>query len=381
MAREYRAFTVTPEENDTPVKKIIRRKFHFSSRLMTKIKYQDLIEINGERAPGWALLNTGDEVKVYFPKEKSGFSPEDIPISVLYEDEDLLLINKQAGITVHPTKGHPAHTIANGLMRYMEQSGDSFKIRFVNRLDMDTSGVLIVAKNARAQAALNEQMLAGITAKEYLAFCRGIWKPQDLLAAQGTSFPSYVHLSLKENQRPFDNAPNKTAITSKLSGEPLRAYSTATAQESLSPLRKSAAHRAFTASVFQTANSVLRIEAPIGRRADGMIGRTVLPETEGGQMCITEVNLLFQYPDAFLCRCCLLTGRTHQIRVHLSGLGHPLLGDTLYGEPSPLLPRRHALHAYSFAFTHPVTQKRLCVRAPLPPELLSLHHTLLKQID
>ena len=169
MHMEKLSFIVMDEEAGLQVKKLIRSKYHLSSRMMTKIKYGDLISINGETQPGYFVVSTGDKVTISLPDERSHFQPEDIPILPLYEDDDFLIINKQPGVTVHPTKGHPNHTIANGIMSYMSSRGESFKVRFVNRLDMDTSGVLVVAKNQIVQADLNRQMMAGETIKEYLA--------------------------------------------------------------------------------------------------------------------------------------------------------------------------------------------------------------------
>ena len=147
-------YTVTTEDEGQPVKWIIRNRFSFSARMRTKIKHGELATLNGEKALGWLPVAAGDVIEINLPDEKSDFEAEDIPISVVFEDDDLLVINKQAGIVVHPTMGQPRHTMANAVMYYMEKTGQSFKIRFVNRLDRDTSGLLIVAKNAFAQEEL-----------------------------------------------------------------------------------------------------------------------------------------------------------------------------------------------------------------------------------
>ncbi|HML38690.1 MAG TPA: RluA family pseudouridine synthase, partial [Bacillota bacterium] len=107
-------------------------------------------------------------------EEDSHFEPEDIPISVVYEDDDLLIINKQPGYVVHPTKGHPCRTMANGIMNYMIKSGKHFKIRFVNRLDMDTSGLLAIAKNSHCQDDIQRQMYENGVTKKYVAVVHGI---------------------------------------------------------------------------------------------------------------------------------------------------------------------------------------------------------------
>lgn len=303
-------FTVSEEEEGKPIKKVIRSKYSFSSRMMTKIKYNDLISVNGEKVPGWFQVKAGDLVTVSFLDETSNFDPEDIPIYPLYSDEDLLFINKQPGVTVHPTKGHPNHTIANGLMKYMYDNGEKFKVRFVNRLDMDTSGILLIAKNSMSQADLNRQMSQGETEKAYIALASGILKEKN-----------------------------------------------------------------FT------------IDLPIGSPAPGKIGRRVVEEDEGFPS-VTEVEVLAVNPEVeteikgindeskkekgvSLLKIKLLTGRTHQIRVHLSHLGHPLIGDPLYGGDINLF-NRQALHAMFFSCTHPVKGGRLNIKAPLPSDMESL---------
>ena len=288
-------FTVTAEEAGIPVKKLIRSKFRFSSRLMTKIKRDDLITLNGNRVPGWVPADEGDEISVDLPEEKSSFPAEDIPIEAVFEDDDILVINKQPGITVHPTSGHQSHTIANGLMKYMADRGESYKIRFVNRLDMDTSGLLIVAKNSHAQNELTRQMKANLTDKRYIAIVHGII-PED----------------------------------------------------------------------------EFKIDLPIGRPADGNIRRCVMAESDGGQASLTEVKVLRRFDSGFTeVELHLVTGRTHQIRVHMSHRGNPLVGDWLYGGDTSLFPRQ-ALHAFSLSFAHPVSGAPVTCRAPLPDDMKKL---------
>jgi len=299
---EKLSFVVSEEEAGVQAKKLIRSKYHLSSRMMTKIKYQDLIMINGEKVPGYVTLNMGDVVVVSIPEETSQFPPEDIPIYPLYEDDDFLIINKQAGVTVHPTKGHPDHTIANGLMKYMSDTQTSFKVRFVNRLDMDTSGVLVIAKNQITQADLNKQMLYGETTKEYIAIVAG--------------------------------CPAEDSFT---------------------------------------------IDLPIGAPEPGMIGRRVVSKNEEGFPSQTEVTVIEKTKEGekefSLLKVKLLTGRTHQIRVHLSHIGHPILGDPLYGGDMTYISRQ-ALHAARFLCKHPLKHVPLDVNAPLPYDMKALLQTL-----
>ena len=164
---------VTSEEYGLTINQILRSNYKFSARFKTKMKYQSLVDLNGTPAMGYIKPDIGDIIGVRLPEEKSDFPPEDIPLDIIYEDDDLIIINKQPGIIVHPTKGHPEHTIANGIMKYMADSGQSFKVRFANRIDMDTSGIIIVAKNANAQNELSNQMRHNTVVKKYIAVVEG----------------------------------------------------------------------------------------------------------------------------------------------------------------------------------------------------------------
>lgn len=286
---------VTEEELGLTINTILRLNYKFSSRFKTKMKYQSLVDLNGTPTPGYIRPAVGDIIGVRLPEEKSDFEPEDIPLDILYEDDDLILVNKQPGIIVHPTKGHPSHTIANAVMKYMLDSGQSFKIRFANRIDMDTTGIIIVAKNANAQNDLSSQMRRSTVVKKYYA--------------------------LVEGNVPEDH---------------------------------------FT------------IDLPIGRPTQESIQRTVM--TEGGKNAISEVRVCERYSSAVygdhtLVEVTLHTGRTHQIRVHLSHIGHPIAGDTLYGGSTDLIDHQ-ALHAHYIEFDHPVTKERVSFEAPLPEDMI-----------
>ena len=346
-------YTVTADDvaAGLTIKQLVRTNFTFSSRMMTKLKQQHLVKLNGEDIPWWISPAEGEVISVLLPEEKSDFPPEDIPISVVYEDDDILVINKQPGVVVHPTKGKPCHTIANGLQKKMLDEGASYKIRFVNRLDMNTSGLLIIAKNSHAQHSLVKQMndeALGLH-KKYKAIVVG-----ELPEDEGT------------------------------------------------------------------------IDLPIGRPDPDEVERWVLPVEDGGYPSITHYKVLDRVNGHSLVELELETGRTHQIRVHLSYIGYPILGDHLYcngdpfeyrrihGDPRP--PRaakssdsnsasdvasegnergdysdttesrltyetfpeivsdlidRQALHAYSLTLKHPVTGVELHLEAPLPTDMQS----------
>ncbi|MBE6027068.1 MAG: RluA family pseudouridine synthase [Clostridiales bacterium] len=286
--------TVTSEESGLTINQILRKNYKFSSRFRTKMKYQSLVDLNGTPTPGYVKPGVGDVIGVRLPQESSDFEPEDIPLDIVYEDDDLIVVNKQAGIIVHPTKGHPEHTIANAVMKYMFDSGQSFKVRFANRIDMDTTGIIIVAKNANAQNELSSQMRRNTVVKKYYALVEG---------------------NIEEDH--------------------------------------------FT------------VELPVGRPDQVSIRRAVM--TEGGKDARSEVNVLERYPsqrygDHTLVEVILHTGRTHQIRVHLSHLGHPIAGDSLY-DGGTFLISRQALHAYYIEFDHPMTKKRVSFETDIPDDI------------
>ena len=281
--------TVTEEEYGMSINEILRSNFNFSARFKTKIKFQNLLDLNGVQAKGFMKPEVGDLISIRLPKETSDFPAEDIPIDVLYEDDDLLIINKQPGIIVHPTKGHPYHTIANGLMKYMQDTGQEFKVRFANRIDMDTSGIIICAKNANCQDSISNQMKGQDVVKKYVAIVHG---------------------------RVEDDCV---------------------------------------------------INLPVGRPDEVSIRRCVMEE---GKDATTIVKVLEAFDDYSLLELTIMTGRTHQIRVHLSHIGHPIIGDALYEGEAPGLIERQALHAYHIEFIHPMTEERLTIEAPYPDDML-----------
>ena len=285
---------VTTEESGLTINQILRQNYRFSARFRTKMKYQSLVDLNGTPTPGYIKPGVGDVIGVRLPEETSDFEPEDIPLDIIYEDDDLILVNKQPGVIVHPTKGHPQHTIANGVMKYMMDSGQSFKVRFANRIDMDTTGIIIVAKNANAQNELSSQMRRSTVVKKYYALVEG---------------------NVEEDH--------------------------------------------------------FEINLPIGRPDEVSIRREVM--YEGGKNALSEVNVLERYDSEkygshTLVEVILHTGRTHQIRVHLTHIGHVIAGDELYGGRPDLI-QRQALHAYYIEFDHPITKERVSFRTGLPDDI------------
>ena len=283
-------YTVTDLDIGSSIKEIIRQNFSFSSRMMARIKRNDCIYLNGNPVRLFIVPNLGDIIEIDLPEEQSHFTPQNIPIISLFEDDDLLVINKPAGYVVHPTSGHPVNTIANGIAKYMIDTNQSFKIRFINRLDMDTSGLLVIAKNAHCQDSIVKQMKAGKVIKKYIAVVNGIL-PND----KGT------------------------------------------------------------------------IDLPIGRPDPERVERSVM---EGGHPSITHYTVLQSFEHGYsLVELQLETGRTHQIRVHMSHIGFPIVGDHLYGKENARLIERQALHAHFISFYHPISDELIELTAEIPGDI------------
>ena len=299
-------YTVTSDDVNMTVKLVLKKRLNFSRRLLTKLKQGGgKVTRNGFEVRLFADVIEGDVIDVEMPEERCNFIPQDIPVDAVYEDDDMLVINKQPWVVVHPTMGHPAGTIANGLMKRMDDTGIHYKIRFVNRLDRDTSGLMIVAKNSHCQDVMTKLMKSDKVIKRYLTVVHGIIKED-----KGT------------------------------------------------------------------------VDLPIGRRDPDDIQRCVM---EDGYPSVTHYKVLERFygggasDDVFapengftLLELRLETGRTHQIRVHMSHTGHPLAGDTLYGREEPELIARQALHAAYLTFPHPVTGEDVHLEAALPDDIQEL---------
>lgn len=281
-------FTVPPSSPVLPVYKFLRSQTGISLTLWRKIKNRGSIAINTCPAAVSDLVYPGDTITVSWPNT-SFINPENLPLMILYEDEWLLVVNKPAGMLVHPTSGQHSGTLGNAVLHYYSTQNSSNGFHPVNRLDRNTSGLVLLAKRPDIQNMLsqnNQQIL-----KQYLAIAGGI--------------------------------PNN-------------------------------------------AHGV--IDKPIGRKPGSIIEREVRPD---GQQAITCYRVLTTFSNACLLEVTLKTGRTHQIRVHLSYIGCPLLGDDLYGGPINQL-QRQALHAATLSFPHPITKQRLTIVSPLPADLTNL---------
>lgn len=166
---------VREEEEGKMVRQVLRNRFRFSRRMFRRLKEAKAVEVNGEKVFLTSRVYKGDWIQIRLPHDTGeGMVPQPIPVDVLYEDEDLIVLDKQPGVVVHPTKNHPDQTLANGLAHYWRERGEFHLIRPVTRLDKDTSGLIVFAKHAHAHAVLSGQMKKKRYHREYLAVVYGM---------------------------------------------------------------------------------------------------------------------------------------------------------------------------------------------------------------
>lgn len=166
-------YIVQEEEQGKKAIDIMARSMNLSSRMIRKCKQEKLLTVNGEIRSVNAIMLSGDVIGVHMEPETNIFNPEPIPVEIIYEDEDILVVNKPSGLVVHPTKGHPTGTLGNALAWHAIKKRENYKIRFVNRLDRDTTGLVIIAKNGFAQQFISDKMQEGAVEKIYLALVHG----------------------------------------------------------------------------------------------------------------------------------------------------------------------------------------------------------------
>lgn len=245
--------------------------------------------VNGQVVKSKYKLASGDQVAILPEKPKQiDLKPEKIPLDIVYEDDDVIIVNKPQGMVVHPAPGHPDHTLVNALLYHSPLStiNGEFRPGIVHRIDKDTSGLLMVAKNDLAHRSLAAQLKAKTNQREYIALVHGVIKEE-----QGT------------------------------------------------------------------------INAPLGRSLKDRKKQAVVAD---GRHAVTHFKVLERFNHYTLVACQLETGRTHQIRVHMKYIGHPLAGDPLYGPRKTLPGHGQYLHARLLGFKHPRTGKEMTFTAPLP---------------
>ena len=275
--------------NELNIKEVLRKSLSMSSRLITKIKYNHLY-LNGSHCSVNSTVQPGDIVCVDFNyNEDNGniVSNPQIKLDILYEDELYIIINKPSNMPVHPSMEHYTDSLSNGVKTYFDSIHLHKKIRPVNRLDKDTSGIVVFAKNEYAQENFKP------ICKEYIAIINGIFSGNGI------------------------------------------------------------------------------IDLPIGRKNGSIIERCI--DYENGDSAITEYEVIKNISEYNLSivKCTLMTGRTHQIRVHLANKLSPILGDTLYGSTSNLI-NRQALHSYPLRLIHPINKKVVDIYAPIPEDISNI---------
>ena len=272
---------------------LLRYKLKLSGTLLRRIKWlEDGILLDGERVTTRAVVQKGQELSVRLsdPTSKSGIPPVELSLDIVYEDRDIIIINKAPGMPSHPGPGHWQDSLGNALMAHWEKTDPYADFHPVHRLDKGTSGLMVVAKHPFAQDKLRESLHTGSFRREYLAVCEGVPSP-----AEGI------------------------------------------------------------------------IDAPIGRAPDSIIQRQV--NGLDCQSAVTHYKVLGSHSGRSLISLQLETGRTHQIRVHMAHIGHPLTGDFLYGLERQDI-TRPALHSHKLSIFHPVSESEISFRSPLPSDML-----------
>lgn len=284
-------------EEGTKIREYLKTELGLSTRLIRSASIDKRIFVNDEVVKMNRILNAGEIIKIDLAKDESqDIAPEKMDIGIIYEDEDILVVNKKPFMVVHPTKSYQSGTLANGVINYFMESNQNCIVRLVSRLDMNTSGLIIIAKNQFSHGMLSKEMSENKVEKRYLAI---------------------VHGNLEKESGTID----------------------------------------------------LPIYKPEG--IENGIRRVI---DERGQRSVTHYKVIESFENASLVECKLETGRTHQIRVHLNSIGHPIYGDTLYGygEEEEELIKRQALHAYALDFKSPRTGEMLSLKSELPQDILDL---------
>lgn len=272
-------------QNEINIRQVLREHFGISNRLLLKLKRNKKIYLNNSNNIYLDIptkVNDLIRVNLDFEENNSNIVPTKMNLKILYEDDSLLIIDKPPHMPVHPSLNNYENSLSNGVKYYFDSINLHRLIRPINRLDKDTSGIVMFAKNEYIQSRLTNYI------KEYIAI-----------------------------------------VVGKLEGKGI-------------------------------------IDKPIKRKADSIIERCI---DESGEKAITEYEVLKNFniegEDLTEVKCILHTGRTHQIRVHMASINHPILGDTLYGKESDLI-NRQALHAFKIKFIHPINKKEIEVISPIP---------------
>ena len=287
--------SITPELAGIKVDTLLKKHLNLSGTVVRRIKWlPDGILVDGARVNTRFCPREGQVLSVRLddPERRSGIVPAPGPVDILYEDGDMVVLNKAPGVSVHPGPGHFDDTLGNFLLHHYDLEGETADFHPVHRLDRGTSGLLAAAKHPHAQEVLKNQLHTNAFRRTYLAVCEGVPKP-----GEGT------------------------------------------------------------------------IQVPLGPKPGSLMEQMVRPD---GKFARTRYKVLEEYEGRALVELELDTGRTHQIRVHMAHIGHPLTGDFLYGREDRALIARPALHSARLELCHPITGERLTFAAPVPQDMEKL---------
>lgn len=286
----YTTHLISEEHQGLTVEVYVKQVLKYSGRAIQKLSRQKGILLNKKAVFLQKKVKSGDVMRILIPEDKSyGVEPESGPLEILYEDSYLIILNKPSGLLVHPTGQTFQGTLSNYLAHYYQQTGGICTVRPIHRLDRETSGCVVFAKDSHTQSLLETSLKEGSLKRIYQAIVNRIVDPP-----AGT------------------------------------------------------------------------INAPIGPHPTKPNRRAIIPK---GDQAVTHYKTLQNYPGASLLELTLETGRTHQIRVHLTHIGHPIVGDRMYGKSSVLISGQ-ALHASSVRFPHPIEPREVVVEAPFPADFL-----------
>ena len=287
--------SITPELAGIKVDTLLKKHLNLSGTVVRRIKWlPDGILVDGARVNTRFCPREGQVLSVRLddPERRSGIVPAPGPVDILYEDGDMVVLNKAPGVSVHPGPGHFDDTLGNFLLHHYDLEGETADFHPVHRLDRGTSGLLAAAKHPHAQEVLKNQLHTNAFRRTYLAVCEGVPKP-----GEGT------------------------------------------------------------------------IQVPLGPKPGSLMEQMVRPD---GKFARTRYKVLEEYEGRALVELELDTGRTHQIRVHMAHIGHPLTGDFLYGREDKALIGRPALHSARLELCHPISGERLTFAAPVPQDMEKL---------
>lgn len=294
---EWRTVTIPVEQHGERLDRaLVLAAAEFSRNYLQQLIEDRRVELNGRTVCKTSLrVKAGDSIRIELrpTPQSQAFKPEAMPLEVVFQDEHLMVINKPAGLVVHPAPGNWSGTLLNGLLAYDPAFAQVPRAGIVHRLDKDTSGLMVVARTRATMDYLVQAIAARTVSRQYLAVAHGGW----------------------------------------------------------------------------SGASRVSVEAPIGRDPRNRLRMAVVDlAIHPGKTAKTDFVLLGNCAAGCFVQCILHTGRTHQIRVHMASIGHPLVGDLVYGGTCVPSMKRQALHAYRLAFAHPVNGTALVFGAPLPED-------------